>query len=97
MSKHKSEDYKITAVKYYLENDINYTKTCNIFNKEFYVCNVDIIINKIQKCLKIEKNCDSCNKLGNGNMIGGGNVNYIIDNLLKYYKKKYEYYNQLLI
>ena len=28
MSKHKSEDYKITAVKYYLENDTNYTKTC---------------------------------------------------------------------
>ena len=25
MSKHKSEDYKITAVKYYLENDTNYT------------------------------------------------------------------------
>jgi hypothetical protein len=31
MSKHKSEDYKITAVKYYLENDINYTKTCDIY------------------------------------------------------------------
>ena len=31
MTKHKSEDYKITAVKYYLENDTNYTKTCNIF------------------------------------------------------------------
>ena len=31
MSKHKSEDYKIPAVKYYLENDTNYTKTCNIF------------------------------------------------------------------
>ena len=30
-SKHKSEDYKITAVKYYLENDTNYTKTCKIF------------------------------------------------------------------
>jgi bifunctional N-acetylglucosamine-1-phosphate-uridyltransferase/glucosamine-1-phosphate-acetyltransferase GlmU-like protein len=28
MSKHKSEDYKITAVKYYLENDTYYTKTC---------------------------------------------------------------------
>ncbi len=31
MSKHKSEDYKITAVKYYLENDTNYTnriKSC---------------------------------------------------------------------
>jgi transposase len=31
MSKHKSEDYKITAVKYYLENETNYTKTCDIF------------------------------------------------------------------
>ncbi len=31
MSKHKSEDYKIIAVKYYLENNINYTKTCEIF------------------------------------------------------------------
>ena len=26
MSKHKSEDYKITAVKYYLENNTNYFK-----------------------------------------------------------------------
>jgi transposase-like protein len=31
MSKHKSEDYKITAVKCNLKNDTNYTKTCNIF------------------------------------------------------------------
>jgi hypothetical protein len=31
MSKHKSEDYKLTAVKFYLENDTNYTKTCEIF------------------------------------------------------------------
>ena len=31
MSKYKSEDYKITAVKYYLENNTNYTKTCYIF------------------------------------------------------------------
>jgi transposase len=31
MSKHKSEDYKIIAVKYYLENNTNYTKTCDIF------------------------------------------------------------------
>ena len=36
MSKHKSEDYKITAVKYYLENNINYTKTCDIFNEPEY-------------------------------------------------------------
>jgi len=28
MTKHKSEDYKLTAVKYFLENnDTNYTKT----------------------------------------------------------------------
>ena len=31
ISKHKNENYKITAVKYYLENDTNYTKTCDIF------------------------------------------------------------------
>lgn len=31
MSTHKSEDYKIAAVKYYLENNTNYTKTCSIF------------------------------------------------------------------
>ena len=34
MSKHKSEDYKITAVKYYLENNTNYTKTCKIFKRK---------------------------------------------------------------
>jgi transposase-like protein len=31
MSKCKSADNKITVVKYYLENDTNYTKTCEIF------------------------------------------------------------------
>ena len=31
MSKHKSEDYKITVVKYYLENNTNYTETYIIF------------------------------------------------------------------
>ncbi len=31
MSKHKSEDYKIIAVKYYLENDTNYTKIKRLF------------------------------------------------------------------
>ena len=36
MSKHKSEDYKITAVKYYLENNTNYTKTCDIFRQNNY-------------------------------------------------------------
>ena len=31
MSSHKSEDYKITAVKYHLENDGPYVNTCKIF------------------------------------------------------------------
>ena len=31
MPKHKSEDYKLSAVQYYLENDVSYAKTCEIF------------------------------------------------------------------
>ena len=31
MPKHKSEDYKISAVKYYLEYDVSYIETCRIF------------------------------------------------------------------
>ena len=31
MSKHKSEDYKISAVKYYLENTKTQEEICNIF------------------------------------------------------------------
>ena len=32
MSEHKSEDYKISAVKYYLNNDISLDDVCRIFN-----------------------------------------------------------------
>ena len=31
MSKHKSEDYKISAVNYYLDNDVTMDYVCNIF------------------------------------------------------------------
>ena len=31
MPKHRSEDYKITAVQYYLENNTSYVETCEIF------------------------------------------------------------------
>jgi transposase-like protein len=31
MSKHKSEDYKISAVNYYLDNDVSMDYVCNIF------------------------------------------------------------------
>lgn len=32
MSKHKSEDYKISAVKYYLNNNISLDDVCEIFD-----------------------------------------------------------------
>ena len=32
MSKHKSEDYKISAVNYYLDNNVSIDYVCNIFN-----------------------------------------------------------------
>ena len=59
-------------------------------NKEFYVCDIDIIIKKILKCIKYEKKCSDINvPQQNG---GGINTN-IIDNIINYYKSKYEYYN----
>ena len=30
--KHKTQDYKITAVKYYLQNDVSLDEVCNIFD-----------------------------------------------------------------
>ena len=32
MSKHKSEDYKLSAVKYYLNNQVSLDNICKIFN-----------------------------------------------------------------
>ena len=32
MSKHKSEDYKLSAVKYYLKNDVSLDDVCEIFD-----------------------------------------------------------------
>ena len=31
MPKHKSEDYKISAVQYYIDNNTYYAETCRIF------------------------------------------------------------------
>ena len=61
-------------------------------NKEFYICNIDIIIKKILKCIKIEKDCINCKDI---NQKGGG-FNNLIDNLIHIYKKKYDYYNNLI-
>ncbi len=32
MSKHKSDDYKLTAVNYYIKNDISLDNVCEIFD-----------------------------------------------------------------
>ena len=37
---HKSEDYKISAVKYYLKNKDNIRKTCKIFDCKKSTCSV---------------------------------------------------------
>lgn len=59
---------------------------------EYYKCNIDIIINTITKCLKIEKNCIKCNDIIlNQN---GGNYN-IIEKLIEFYKNKYNNYFNL--
>ena len=67
-------------------------------NKEFYDCNVNIIINKILKCIKIEKDCIKCKDIKNINQEGGkydtNENNDIIDYLINYYKQKYNYYNK---
>ena len=35
MTKHHSEDYKISAVQYYLDNKTTYTNVCKIFKCVF--------------------------------------------------------------
>ena len=37
-------------------------------NKEFYNCSEKIIINVINKCLKIENNCNKCHEINNNNI-----------------------------
>ena len=46
MTKHKTEDYKISAVKYYLNNDRGdgYKKTCKIFDYKNILYIIDILI-----------------------------------------------------
>jgi prophage antirepressor-like protein len=61
-------------------------------NKEFYVCDIDIIIKKILKCIKYETKCSN----DNITQQNGGSINSnIIDDIIDYYKTKYEYYNSI--
>jgi len=59
-------------------------------NSEYYNCDLDIIIEKIKKCLKFEKTCKNCNDITNNNQIGG-NLN-IIENLITNYQNKLDNY-----
>ena len=45
MPSHKSEDYKIIAVKYHLENNSSFVNTCKIFK-----CNERSLKRWIDKC-----------------------------------------------
>ena len=46
---HKSEDYKISAVKYYLNNKDNIRKTCNMISLDYHFTEEEDHI-KTQKC-----------------------------------------------
>ena len=45
-------------------------------NKEFYNCSLNKILIEVRKCLKIEKNCNSCKDI----QTGGGDINKNIEN-----------------
>ena len=38
--KHKSPDYKLSAVNYYLNHDVGYDNTCKILNKDHKITNI---------------------------------------------------------
>ena len=47
-------------------------------NKEFYNCSLSKILKEVRKCLKIEKNCKSCQDIQKG----GGDTNYTTNNII---------------
>ncbi len=58
MSKHKSEDYKLSAVKYYLNNDVSLDDVCEIFDsglksKERNDVSLNIGAERLTKVLEI--------------------------------------------
>ena len=74
MSKHKSEDYKISAVNYYLNNDVSMDYVCNIFinssNKYLFTVPytpktnaIEMWFNQIKHTLKLNKKVLKFNEL----------------------------------
>ena len=98
MPKHKSEDYKITAVKYYLKNNINMIDVCQIFN-----CSKQ----SLSRWVEIYKQTGTIKRNNRTNIsykITQNQVNYAIKKLkeneqitmielYKIIKKKYKHFN----
>ena len=61
-------------------------------NKEFYNCSLNKILIEVRKCLKIEKNCNSCKYIQTGGCdinknIENNIITYLINKLDKDYNK----------
>ena len=67
---HKSEDYKISAVKYYLKNKDNIRKTCKIFD-----CKKSTLQRWIQRLHNRDKNILFNQLLNNENKVINGLTN----------------------
>jgi transposase-like protein len=81
MSKHKSEDYKISAVNYYLDNDVSMDYVCNIFN-----CKKQSLSRWVKR-YNINKSIKQNNRKYMSYKITKQQVNYAIK-LLKQLKRK---------
>jgi len=78
--KHKTQDYKITAVKYYLQNDDNLDEVCSIF-----ACKKTSLRRWIMKCKK-DKHLERLNRPSMSYKITKEQVKYAI-RLLKQNKQ----------
>ena len=98
MSKHKSEDYKISAVNYYLDNDVSMDYVCNIFN-----CKKQSLSRWVQR-YNNDKSIKRYNRKPISYKITKQQVEYAIKllknneqitmlELSKQIKKKYKYFN----
>lgn len=82
MPKHHTEDYKITAVKYFLENDITYKNVCDIFK-----CNERSLKRWIERYKK-EKSIKRHNRKS---------ISYKIESLITIVKNKYNSFFTIII
>jgi transposase len=87
MPSHKSEDYKITAVKYHLENDGLYVNTCKIFK-----CSERSLKRWIDK-YNNQNNITRNNRPAVSYKITQEQVKYALQLLKQKYQKMYMYTN----